>query len=135
MSDISITEFAPILICRDVQSTLRFYTEILDFEINGRMDDIGRTGWASIERNGVRLMLASPSYIKEPTPEDGRLSEALYYFYTDDVEAIHARLVEAKLSPTDFAVRFYQMKEIEVTDPEGHVLVFGQETNEPPTPE
>ena len=135
MTGTSLRSFAPILICQDVQKTIRFYTEVLDFEVIGRMDDVGRTGWASLERNGIQLMLASPSYIKQPEPIDGRLSETLYYFYTDDVESIHARLIEANLSPSDFAVRFYQMKEIEVIDPEGHILIFGQETNEPPTPE
>lgn len=135
MASVSITELAPILICRDVQKAIRFYTEVLDFEVRDRMDDIGRTGWASLERNGIRLMLASPSYIREPNPIEGELHEALYYFYTDDVESIRARLVNAGLSPSKFAVRFYQMKEVEVTDPEGHVLIFGQDTDEPPTPE
>ena len=36
---------------------------------------------------------------------------------------------------SDLAVRFYGMKEFELLDPDGHVLVFGQETDEPVTPE
>jgi len=30
---------------------------------------------------------------------------------------------------------FYGLKEFEMLDPEGHMMIFGQETDEPTTPE
>jgi uncharacterized glyoxalase superfamily protein PhnB len=99
------------------------------------MDDIGTSGWASLERGAIRLMLASPSYIPTPKPNEGQLSEVLFYFYTDDVVGLRDHITECGHPVSDFAVRFYQMKEIELTDPEGHILIFGQDTDEPPTPE
>ena len=124
-----------MMICRDVQKSIAFYTEILEFEIRDRMDDVGRTGWAHLERPGAKLMLASPSYIPEPKPVNGRLSEVSFYFYTRDVVGLHDHIEDAGYPVSDYAVRFYRMKEIEVVDPDGHVLIFGQDTDEPPTPE
>ena len=135
MNNPSITELVPMMICKDVQATIKFYQEVLGFEVRDRMDDIGTSGWASLERGAVRLMLASPSYIPTPKPTEGKLSEVLFYFYTDDVVSLRAHIVECGYHVSEFAVRFYQMKEIELTDPEGHVLIFGQDTDEPPTPE
>ncbi len=36
---------------------------------------------------------------------------------------------------SELRVTFYGMKEFEVRDPDGHILWFGQETDDPPTPE
>ncbi len=135
MSSPSITELVPMMICKDVQATIEFYRDVLGFEVRERMDDVGTSGWASLERGAVRLMLASPSYIPAPKPLEGQLSEVLFYFYTDDVVGLRDHIVQRDYPVSDFAVRFYQMKEIELTDPEGHVLIFGQDTDEPPTPE
>lgn len=123
------------MICRDVQAAIQFYCDVLGFQVQGRMDDVGTSGWASLKRGQVELMLASPSYLPTPNPTDGRLSEVLFYFYTDDVAGLREHIVRKGHPVSDFAVRFYQMKEIELTDPEGHVLIFGQDTDEPPTPE
>jgi hypothetical protein len=35
----------------------------------------------------------------------------------------------------DLCVTFYQMKEFSCLDPDGHMLTFGQHTDEPPTPD
>ena len=135
MSNTSITSLVPMMICHDVQEAIRFYCDVLEFQVQGRMDDVGTSGWASLKRGEVELMLASPSYLPAPRPTNGRLSEVLFYFYTDDVMSLRAHIVSKGYPVSDFAVRFYQMKEIEMTDPEGHLLIFGQDTDEPPTPE
>jgi uncharacterized glyoxalase superfamily protein PhnB len=89
----------------------------------------------SLRNGSARLMLASPSYVPMAPRINGRHTSVFYYFYPEDVAALHASLVEAGREVTDLVVRFYGMKEFELTDPDGHVLVFGQETDESPTPE
>lgn len=135
MSNPSITELVPMMMCNDVQATIDFYCDVLGFEVSDRMDNVGASGWASLERGPVRIMLASPTYIPSPQPTNGKLEEVLFYFYTEDVVQLRNHIDEKGYPVSDFAVRFYQMKEIELIDPEGHVLIFGQDTNEPPTPE
>ena len=128
-----ITELVPMLLCEDVQETLAFYTDVLGFEVRDRMDDVGRSGWASLQCGGARMMLASPTYIPAAPQVDGRFTQALHYLYVDDVEALHSSVVERGWPATDLVVRFYGMQEFETADPAGHMLVFGQDTDEAPT--
>jgi catechol 2,3-dioxygenase-like lactoylglutathione lyase family enzyme len=37
-----------MLMCDDVPASIAFYTEVLGLEVEGRMDRIGRSGWASL---------------------------------------------------------------------------------------
>jgi uncharacterized glyoxalase superfamily protein PhnB len=53
----------------------------------------------------------------------------------EDVVALHAEAKGKAFQVSDLRVTFYGMKEFEVRDPDGHILWFGQETDEPPTPE
>lgn len=130
-----ISGLVPMLLCEDVQEALAFYTDILGFEVRDRMDDVGGSGWASLQCGGARVMLASPTNIPEAPKIDGRHTQAFHYFYVDDVAALHASVVGKDWPATDVVVRFYGMKEFETTDPAGHMLIFGQDTEEPPTPE
>ncbi len=58
----------------------------------------------------------------------------MYYFYPDDVVALHGALGRKGIAVGDLCVTFYQMKESSCLDPDGHMLTFGQPTEEPPTP-
>ena len=126
-----------MLVCSDVQASILFYRDILGFEITERMDDVGLTGWASLTRGRNRIMLTSASYLKVPERnDDGRLeSDVVNYFHCEDVVGIHAHLEKAGVSVSDFYVRFYGKKEIEFSDPDGRLLIFGEDTEEDPTPE
>lgn len=126
-----------MLLCRDVQKSIEFYRDLLGFEVVDRMDDVGRTGWASLTRGANRVMLSSPSYLPIPEPNaDGKLdSDVVHYFHCEDVVGIREHLVNADVDVSPFFVRFYQKKEIEFFDPDGRMLIFGEDTDEPPTPE
>jgi uncharacterized glyoxalase superfamily protein PhnB len=60
---------------------------------------------------------------------------AIYYFYPDNVMDLHAEVKRQAFQVSELRVTFYGMKEFEVRDPDGHILWFWQETDEPPTPE
>jgi catechol 2,3-dioxygenase-like lactoylglutathione lyase family enzyme len=82
-----------MLICDDVQDAIRFYCEVLGFQVGGRMDDLDKSGWASLRQ----------AVVKKGWPAG------------------------------ELQVRFYGLQEFEVIDPSGHVLLFGQPTDEPVT--
>ncbi|MCY4095901.1 MAG: VOC family protein [Gammaproteobacteria bacterium] len=132
-----IGEHVPMLVCTDVQASIKFYCDLLGFEVADRMDDVGLTGWASLTRGTNRIMLTSASYLKAPEKnEDGSLdSDVIHYFHCEDVVGIHSHLKNAGISVSDFYVRFYRKKEIEFFDPDGRLLIFGEDTEEEPTPE
>jgi len=130
---VRLNDMVAMLICDDTQESIRFYTEVLGFRVTNRVDDLGKSGWASLNHGSIQLMLASPGYIKEPRKVAGRYSQAMFYFYPADVAQLHADVRAKNYPTTELVVRFYGMKEFEMLDPSGHVLVFGQETDEPPT--
>ncbi len=127
-------DLIPMLICDDTQQSIRFYTEVLGFTVTARMDDVGRSGWASLNQGNAQIMLASPSYFPQPVKVDGRYPQMVLYFYPEDVVALHAAVRAKGYEATELVVRFYGMREFEMLDPSGHVLVFGQETDDPATP-
>jgi uncharacterized glyoxalase superfamily protein PhnB len=57
------------------------------------------------------------------------------FFYPDDVVALHRELTQRGVEVGELSVTFYRMKEFSFLDPDGHMLTFGQGTDEPPTPE
>ncbi|MCY4129706.1 MAG: VOC family protein [Gammaproteobacteria bacterium] len=132
-----IGEHVPMLVCSDVQASIRFYRDILEFDVADRMDDVGLTGWASLTRGRNRIMLTSASYLKAPEKNaDGSLdSDVIHYFHCEDVVGIRTYLVNAGVPVSNFYVRFYGKKEIEFSDPDGRLLIFGEDTDEEPTPE
>ena len=114
----SFTELVPMLICNDVQKSIRFYVDILGFTVAGRMDDVGTSGWASLDKGRVKLMLASPSYLNAPQQNGNEpLTDTLYYFHTENVVSLKAYIESKGVEVSDFKVRFYEKKEIEILDP------------------
>lgn len=116
-----------MLMCADVRASVRFYRDVLGFQVIDRMDDVGSTGFASLRHGVARIMLASPSYIPRAPTVEGRYPQSAYYFYVEDADALRAAVVGAGWPATECVDRFYGLREFEVVDPEGHVLLLGQD--------
>ena len=91
-----------MLMCEDVQASIGFYTNVLGFEVTGRMDDVGRSGFAALRNGAAAIMLASPSYIPTAPRVDDRYPQSHYYlyvylyvyFYVGDAEALRQSVVD-----------------------------------------
>jgi catechol 2,3-dioxygenase-like lactoylglutathione lyase family enzyme len=119
-----------MLICADVQASIKFYNKVVGLDVADRMDDMGKSGWAMMQKDGVKLMLASPHYFPDMPKVQDRYFQAQYYFYTDDIEGLHKRVEKAGLEPTGIIEQPYGMREFEMPDPDGHLLIFGQDMKE-----
>lgn len=117
----------PMLICADVQASIKFYEDVIGLEVEGRMDDVGKTGWASLGKGNVHIMLASPTYFPEMPKVNDRYYQAQYYFYTDKLEELHEQIKGKGVKVTGIIEQFYNMREFELVDPDGHILIFGQD--------
>lgn len=121
------TGLVPMLICRDVQASIKFYTDVIGLDVASRDNDAGKSGWAMLHKDGVKLMLASPHYFPEMPKVQERYFQAQYYFYTDELEALRERVVAAGHEPSGIIEQPYGMREFEMPDPDGHLLIFGEE--------
>jgi catechol 2,3-dioxygenase-like lactoylglutathione lyase family enzyme len=133
----TLTRLVPMLHVSDVERSLGFYRDHLGFTLVSPESALREYGWAHIRRDGVDLMLAGGlegGPIRRPgaTTSDWPV---MFYFYPDDVESLHRALGSRGVDVGELCVTFYRMKEFSLLDPDGHMLTFGQETDEPPTPE
>ncbi len=111
----------PMLRTKDLMATVEFYQEMLDFSCDGL--DL-EEGWASLSRDQVSLMVASPN---AQMPFDKPLFTGSLYFYLDDVDELWASIssrVEVCYPIEDFD---YGMREFAIFDNNGYLLQFGAE--------
>jgi uncharacterized glyoxalase superfamily protein PhnB len=127
-----LRSLTPMLAVSDLRRTMAFYCDDLGFKVVnvfGKPDPV----WCMLQRDSVRLMFNRP-----PDEEMAELPRRakdfqIFYFYPDDVVALHREWSQKGLAVTHLRVTEYDMKEFELRDPEGYWLWFGQSTEEPPT--
>jgi uncharacterized glyoxalase superfamily protein PhnB len=132
-----IKRLTPMLNVSDIGRSLDFYRDIAGFELVSPRQAVERWRWAHIKTGDCELMLSeSGGPAMQAASTDSSQDEGwpvIYYFYPEDVVALHAEVKRKGLQASDLRVTFYGMKEFELRDPDGHILWLGQETAEPPT--
>jgi len=119
----TIAPWAFVLAVPDLTRSADYFHDVLGFRVLWEE----APDWRLVERDGVRVMLGY-------CPRDLRPSELgshswFGYLSVDNVDALHAELMTrgaSCTSPTDTA---YAMREIVVTTPDGHRIVFGQDVS------
>jgi len=127
-----LTTVIPMLSVSDLKRTMTFYCDRLGFHVVNKLGDPDLT-WCMLGRDGAKMMFSRP-----PPEEMKELPQRakdfqVYYFYPDNIVALHAAWKTKRVPVTELRVSTYGMKEFELRDPDGYWLWFGQETDEPPT--
>ena len=115
-----------MLICRDVQKMVRFYSDVLHFRVTDRLDDVGLSGWAALNRDTVELMLASPSYIPAPSANEYPLNQVILYLEVNALTELRRDIIAKDYPVGPIEDRFYGLREFELVDPEGHRIIFAE---------
>src|SRR5262245_36410931 len=117
----------PVLVVSDLKRSIDFYVKQLGFEEPSVWGD--PPCFAMLNRNGFELMLSLVESEGGVRP-NGPTGVWDVYLRVDDVAAEQAALEAAgakiEKGPVD---TFYDMREIEVVDPDGHRWCFGQDTS------
>lgn len=115
---------APMLRTPDVPGSVAFYRDVLGFQC----DADGSDGWASLRRDGVEIMLATPNAHEDSGPPavTGSPSPVSLYLRTDDVDGWWRRLKDAARVCYPLEAFWYGMREFAVYDNNGYLLHFGQ---------
>ena len=113
------------LVC-EVGETARWYRDVLGF----KFDTFPKTEpfeWASVRRDNVEIMLQRAEGYRKPDLDPLRPGGVWNaYFYVDDVDGLYEAIkdrVTVRRTPSD---QPYELREFEIADPNGYVLVFGE---------
>lgn len=109
----------PMLRTKDLQGTIRFYTELLGFTCDAFSK---ADGWASLSRDGVELMVASPN---EHVPFDVAQFTGSFYFNVDDVALLWTSVKDRAKVGYPMEDFHYGMREFAIYDNNGYMLQFG----------
>jgi hypothetical protein len=112
---------APMLWTKHLNLTVGFYTNILKFSCDELNE---KSGWASLSRDNVQIMLAVPS--QHPEFKATQFTGSIY-IHTDDVEKVWKELkdkVEIVYPIDNFE---HGMREFAIYDNNKYMIQFGQE--------
>jgi uncharacterized glyoxalase superfamily protein PhnB len=119
-----ITGLRPMLWAEDLRGTVGYYADVFGFTCGEFNED---WGWATLRIDDVEIMLAKPN---EHTQYDKIGFTGTFYYATDDVEAMWAKVRDKAKICDDIETFDWGMREFAVFDNNGYILQFGQEITE-----
>lgn len=123
----TLTAHATVLLVEDVARSADYYRDKLGFEVDLYDANPGHYGFAN--RDGCWVHFAHFEGVR-PNPNKDSVPPDMFdvYVYPDDVDALHAELVERGADLHGPPERQgYGMYDFRVSDPDGYVIAFGRE--------
>ena len=127
----ALKNLIPMLNVSDIEASLEFYREALDFKVVSNPDAVKEWHWATIRSGWTDIMLtqAGPPPVAPGInhPESGNAWSTIFYFYPDDLARLCAQVLARGYQPTALKSSVYGMREFILSDADGHRLSFGQD--------
>jgi hypothetical protein len=118
-------KITPVLVVKSVAASLAFWVDRMGFEKTVEVPADDGTAFAILARDGAEVMLQSISSVErdEPkfVPPPG--NSAALFIEVNDFDDVRKRLEGYPIAMPE-RVTFYQMREIGVFEPGGHIAVF-----------
>jgi catechol 2,3-dioxygenase-like lactoylglutathione lyase family enzyme len=128
---VDIKGMTPLLQVFDMATSLKFYCDVLGFEIvtTDSNTTAPNHNWVWLRLNEMDLMLNTAyEYDKRPpSPDANRVAshgDAALYFGAPDVDAVYAHLRVKGIHVKEPKVAPYGMKQLYLRDPDGFELCF-----------
>lgn len=128
---LDIQGMTPLLQVFDMATSLKFYCDVLGFEIvqTDANTQAPNHNWVWLRSNGVDLMLNTAfEYDQRPPAADVRRTAAhddvALYFGAPNVDAVYSHLLARGVNVNEPTVAPYGMKQLYVHDPDGFSLCF-----------
>jgi uncharacterized glyoxalase superfamily protein PhnB len=115
-----LTSVRPMFYAADFDATLAFYTDVLGFKLEVRLDEYG---WADLSRDRVEVMIAKPN---EHMPFDKATFTGSIYFNVEDIDVLWEELKDRTKVCYPIETFSYGMREFAIFDNNGYLLQFGQ---------
>jgi len=124
-------KLTPVLIVEAVETSLPFWVDRMGFTKTVEVPEEDKIGFAILEREGAELMLQSIASVRKESPAfapagDGTKGCGMF-IEVDDFEDVRRRLEGYPIVVPE-RVTFYGMREIGVSEPSGHTVIFAAKT-------
>lgn len=119
----------PLLQVFDMPTSLRFYRDVLRFELAATSGDGDTSDWVLLRHGSVELML-NTMYERDarpPAADPTRVThhtDVSLYFGLEDLDGAYAHLRASGADAKPPSVAPYGMRQLYVTDPDGYLLCF-----------
>jgi len=128
-----LMQLVPMLNVSNIEASLEFYQNALDFEIVSPKEIVTEWRWATIRSGNTQLMLSESctdlGLNKNIEVQTDSTWPSIFYFYPDDVNNIYKKIRNKGFKTTDLEKTVYGMTEFSMRDPDGHLLSFGQDVD------
>ena len=126
---ITVQGMAPLLQVFDMPASIRFYRDVLGFEVAQTSQPGGRFDWALLRLGGAELMLntAHEADARPPAPDPARVAahaDTAIYFGCPDVDAAYAHLRAQGVAVEPPEITSYGFRALTLVDPDGYQLCF-----------
>jgi catechol 2,3-dioxygenase-like lactoylglutathione lyase family enzyme len=118
----------PRLHIADFQRSVAFYRDVLGFEVMATFPE-DSPSFALLSRDGVGIQIGGIDADKDP----GAAPTVTLYFDVSDVVGLFEELKEKVAIEWGPEVFFYHRREFAFRDPDGHLVIVSEETEDPVT--
>jgi len=120
-----------VLVVEEIEKSLAFWVARMGFEKTVEVPEGDRLGFVILEREGAELMMQTISSVQKDEPKfapDRVMAKGCGLFIeVGDFEDVKRRLEGYPIVMQE-RVTFYGMREIGVSEPNGHTVVFAAKT-------
>ena len=126
---IQVRAMTPLLSVFDMPTSLKFYRDILGFEVTEDTGQGDNSEWAFLKKDDVGLMLNTAYDADErpaaPNPAHHAIHQDTYlYFLCPDPNSAYEFLKSKGVSVDPPTVAYYGMRQVFLRDPDGYTLCF-----------
>jgi lactoylglutathione lyase len=129
---IKFESITPNLMVTDVNATVDFYTQVLDFQAIMTVPETGKYDWAMVMRDGTSLMFQSVESLTKGVPSLANRtlggSQTFYVKLESGLEALFAKISASSAQVHGPIIEtFYGAREFLMTDMNGYVFSFAED--------
>jgi len=122
-------KLTPNVMVENVNKTIEFYKNVLEFETVITVPEAGSFQWAMMKNGSVEIMFQSAEDLAKDIPElkDKEIGGSLtFYIDVSDVEALYEKVKDRVCIVQDLHATFYGAREFAIKDINGYILAFAQ---------
>ena len=125
---VTLFSISPRLHIADYARSVAFYRDVLGFTVDATFPEEAPQ-FALLSRNGVGLQIGGPEAKKAASDPP----TVTLYLDVEDARQMHAALKDTVTIEWGPDVFFYQRREFAFRDPDGHLIIVSEQTDDPPT--